>query len=81
MVISHSYRSNAKVTSYFECFPLYSSKYLAYKDWSRLLEKMNLRNGKVLTKQEISEVETIKAQFNAKRKLFDFTHLESLIYF
>jgi hypothetical protein len=32
MVISHSAASHAKVISYFDRFPLYSSKYLAYKD-------------------------------------------------
>ena len=32
MVISHSAASHEKVISYFERFPLYSSKYLAYKD-------------------------------------------------
>jgi hypothetical protein len=37
------------------------------------------RGGKILTNEEISEVEKIKAQFNKKRILFDFTHLDSLI--
>ena len=32
MVISHSESSHAKVINYFDRFPLYSSKYLAYKD-------------------------------------------------
>jgi len=32
MVISHSAISHEKVKSYFDRFPLYSSKYLAYKD-------------------------------------------------
>lgn len=32
MVISHSAASHVKVISYFDRFPLYSSKYLAYKD-------------------------------------------------
>jgi len=32
MVISHSKASHDKVVSYFDRFPLYSSKYLAYKD-------------------------------------------------
>lgn len=32
MVISHSIKSHNKVISYFNRFPLYSSKYLAYKD-------------------------------------------------
>jgi hypothetical protein len=78
MVIAHNAASHAKVQSYFDRFPLYSSKYLAYKDWSRVVELTRLRAGKVLTKEEISEVEIIKAQFNSKRKSFDFSHLESL---
>ena len=78
MVISHSAASHAKVISYFDRFPLYSSKYLAYKDWSYVVEQAKLRAGKVLTPKEISEVETIKAQFNSKRVSFDFTHLDSL---
>jgi hypothetical protein len=32
MVISHSSMSHKKVMEYFDKFPLYSSKYLAYKD-------------------------------------------------
>jgi hypothetical protein len=43
-----------------------------------VVELTRLRAGKVLTKEEISEVEIIKAQFNSKRKSFDFSHLESL---
>lgn len=79
MVISHSAASHAKVISYFDRFPLYSSKYLAYKDWSYVVEQTKLRAGKVLTHKEISEVERIKAQFNSKRKSFDFSHLDNLV--
>ena len=78
MVISHSAASHDKVISYFERFPLYSSKYLAYKYWSYVVEQVRLRAGKVLTEKEISEVETIKAQFNSKRNSFDFSHLDNL---
>lgn len=78
MVISHSAASHAKVISYFERFPLYSSKYLAYKDWSYVVQQAKLRAGKILTQKEISEVEIIKAQFNSKRKSFDFSHLDNL---
>ena len=78
MVISHSAASHAKVINYFERFSLYSSKYLAYKDWSYVVEQMKLRAGKVLTQKEISEVEMIKSQFNNKRKSFDFSHLDNL---
>jgi hypothetical protein len=38
-----------------------------------------LRAGKVLTPEEILEVKKIKEQFNSKRKLFDFSHLDNLI--
>jgi len=79
MVISHSAASHVKVINYFNRFPLYSSKYLAYKDWSHVVEQTRLRAGKVLTKEEISEVETIKAQFNNKRTSFDFSHLDTLV--
>ena len=78
-VMSHSAASHAKVISYFDRFPLYSSKYLAYKDWCFVVEQTRLRAGKALTQKEISEVEMIKAQFNSKRKSFDFTHLEKII--
>ena len=46
MVISHSKASHAKVISYFDRFPLYSSKYLAYKDWSYVVEQALIRNGR-----------------------------------
>jgi hypothetical protein len=55
---------------------LYSSKYLAYKDWCRV---QDLRGpGGVFTEQQITEVKFIKSQFNSKRKTYDFSHLESL---
>jgi len=79
MVISHNASSHAKVISYFNRFPLYSSKYLAYKDWSYVVEQARLRAGKILTQKEISETEIIKAQFNNKRKSFDFSHLDNLV--
>ena len=44
-----------------------------------MVELSRLRQGKVLTSKEVSEVEIIKAQFNSKRKSFDFSHLETLI--
>lgn len=76
MVIAHNSISHEKVRAYFEHFPLYSSKYLAYKDWCRVQDLRG--SGGVLTDQQITEVEFIKSQFNSKRKLYDFAHLESL---
>ena len=79
MVISHNIQSHIKVIDYFNRFPLYSSKYLAYKDWKFVVKSFIKREGKTLTSAEIEEIEKIKAQFNKKRVLFDFTHLDSLI--
>lgn len=79
MVISHSAATHEKVIKYFNLFPLYSSKYLAFKDWSYVVELSKLRAGKNLTFEEISEVKKIKEQFNSKRKSFDFSHLDNLI--
>ncbi len=76
MVIAHSSLSQRKVRTYFDRFPLYSSKYLAYKDWAYV---QNLRvSGGALTSEQIAEVLFIKSQFNSKRKVYNFSHLESL---
>ena len=79
MVVSHNMESHTKVIEYFDCYPLYSSKYLAYKDWKYVVEQIKLRDGKPLTIDNILEIEKIKAQFNRKRIEFDFSHLDSII--
>jgi len=79
MLISHNIKSHIKVIYYFNRFPLYSYKYLVYKDWKYIVELLRKRGGKVLTNEEILEIEKIKAQFNNKRLFFDFSHLDSLI--
>lgn len=79
MVISHNEVSHILVKNYFSCFPMYSSKYLAFKDWSRVVDAIILRNKKPLTNTDILEIEKVKAQFNNKRKIFDFSHLNCLV--
>jgi len=79
MVISHNIQSHIKVIDYFDRYPLYSSKYLTYKDWKYVVEQIKLRGGKPLTAENILEINKIKAQFNKNRKNFDFTHLESIV--
>lgn len=78
IVVSHNHDSHKKVVEYFNKFPLFSSKYLAYKDWYHILEKITLRNGKPLGQEEIKQVEATKSQFNNKRILFDFSHLDNI---
>ncbi len=77
MVISHNSRSHEIVRNYFDRFPLYSSKYLAYKDWCRV---QNLHKGISLNKETLKEIKAIKDQFNNKRKVFDFSHLDCLTF-
>jgi LAGLIDADG endonuclease/Cytochrome C and Quinol oxidase polypeptide I len=76
MVIAHSSLSHTKIRAYFDRFPLYSFKYLAYKDWA-YVQDLRVSRG-VLTSEQIAEVLFIKSQFNSKRKVYNFSHLESL---
>lgn len=72
MVIAHNPRSHDIARNYFDRFPLYSSKYLAYKDWCYV---QDLHRGKSPTGEDLDKIKSIKAQFNSKRKVFDFSHL------
>jgi len=51
MVISHNIQSHVKIINYFDRFPLYSSKYLVYKDWKYIVQLLIKREGKTLTKE------------------------------
>ena len=77
MVIAHNRRSHDLVRNYFDRFPLYSSKYLAYKDWCQV---QDIHRGVSLSKDNIEKIKAIKSQFNNKRKLYDFSHLDSLTF-
>ena len=79
IVISHSIKNHTKVIEYFNRYPLYSSKYLAYKDWKYVVEQLILRGGKPLLPAQILEIVSIKAQFNKNRIIFDFSHLDSIV--
>ena len=72
--VAHNSRSHEIVRKYFENFPLYSSKYLSFKDWCLV---QDLHKGS-LSKDNLERIKSIKNQFNSKRKVFDFSHLNSL---
>lgn len=84
MAIAHNRTSHEIVRSYFDRYPLYSSKYLAYKDWCSIQDlvwnnhKGNYVKKNSLTKANLMQIKAIKAQFNSKRVNFDFSHLNSL---
>lgn len=76
MVISHNWRGHDIAINYFNRFPLYYSKYLAYKDWYRV---QYLHRGVSLSKESLNEIKIIKNQFN-KRKICNFLHLDYLTF-
>ena len=70
--------SYKKIITHFDNFPLYSSKYLAYKDWKYVVEQIQLRNGKPLNAENIKEIQKIKDQFNNNRKNLNFSNLDTI---
>jgi len=74
MTVAHNSRSHEIVRKYFDRFPLYSSKYLSYKDWC-LVQDLHRGN---LTKEKLDKIKIIKNNFNSKRKQYNFSHLDSL---
>lgn len=75
MVISHNNSSHEQVRNYFNKFPLFSSKYLAYKDWCKV---QDIQLEKKFVVNYIEECKEIKSRFNNNRKLFNWDHLENL---
>jgi hypothetical protein len=75
MAIAHNSNSHKIVREYFENYPLYSSKYLSYKDWCKV---QDIHKGKNLSKEDLLKIKEIKSQFNNKRINFDFSHLNNL---
>lgn len=73
VAMAHNSRSHEIVRKYFDRFPLYSSKYLAYKDWCLVQDIKKAP----LTKENLDKIKIIKNNFNSKRKVFDFSHLDS----
>lgn len=56
------------ILDYFKCFPLYSSKYLDYKDWAKAV-KLILTNIHY-TDEGIIEIDSLKNNMNSKRIFF-----------
>lgn len=64
------------IINYFNKYPLYSSKYLDYKDWE-LIAKLRLNN-EHYTKDGICKVELAKNSMNNSRTFFKWDHLKNL---
>jgi len=64
------------ILTYFKSFPLYSSKYLDYKDWKEAVDLI-LKNDHY-TEQGIIKIDFLKSNMNLKRTYFNWDHLHNL---
>lgn len=64
------------IVNYLEKYPLFSSKYLDYKDWKKIV--LLILEGKHYTEQGINETECVRNSMNKKRTYFDWNHLNLL---
>ncbi len=71
-----SLKSLIIITSYFKLFPLYSSKYLDYKDWEKAVEL--ILNNNHYSEEGIIKVDHLKNSMNLKRTYFNWNHLNNL---
>lgn len=62
--------------NYFNKYPLFSSKYLDYKDWE-LVAYLIIKN-QHLTVEGINTVEFVRSRMNTKRTEFNWDHLKGL---
>nr|YP_009364333.1 hypothetical protein [Ophiocordyceps sinensis]ARF03404.1 hypothetical protein [Ophiocordyceps sinensis] len=70
-----SLSSNLVLVSYLEKYPLFSSKYLNYKDWVKVLSYFESK--KHTESESIKAIIEIKLQMNNKRIEFNWDHLNN----
>lgn len=70
-----SLKSVDVIIDYFNKYPLYSSKYLDYKDWERVA--LLRLNDEHYTPEGISKVELAKSSMNNSRTYFNWDHLDN----
>ncbi len=69
-----SIKGNITLENYFNEFPLFSSKYLNYLDWLKVVNLFKI--GKLNYKENINCVLEIKEKMNNKRTFYTWNHLE-----
>jgi len=66
-------KGNLNLINYLNKYPLFSSKYLNYKDWIKVLKYFELKKHT----KSIEEIINIKLNMNDKRKEFNWDHLHN----
>ena len=71
-----SRKSLVTILTYFKSFPLYSSKYLDYKDWEQ--SAILILENNHYTDKGIAMIDSLKNNMNLKRTTFNWDHLNDL---
>lgn len=74
-ITASSRKSLATIIWYFTNFPLFSSKYLDYKDWEKA--SILILENKHYTEQGIIKIDDYKNNMNLKRVYFNWDHLSN----
>lgn len=75
-ISASSRKSLLIIKTYFDSFPLYSSKYLDYKDWKQAV--LLILNNNHYTDKGIIKIDFLKNSMNLKRTNFNWDHLKYL---
>jgi LAGLIDADG endonuclease/Cytochrome C and Quinol oxidase polypeptide I len=68
-------KGNLILKNYLGIFPLFSSKYLNYKDWIKVLDYMI--NKEDIKRESIDKIIRIKSQMNTNRRDYNWDHLQN----
>jgi LAGLIDADG endonuclease/Cytochrome C and Quinol oxidase polypeptide I len=71
-----SRKSLLVIVNYLELYPLFSSKYLDYKDWSKAMKL--ILTDKHYTEKGLIEIDLIRNNMNKNRTYFNWDHLSKL---
>lgn len=82
ILVVHNIRSKLILRDYLDKFPLYSSKYLDYKNWCKTIDisapKYSPKNTFLpLSINQIESCKSLKLQMNSNRKIFNWDHLQN----
>lgn len=75
-IAANSRLSLGIIINYFNKHPLFSSKYLDYKDWEKVAHL--IINNEHYSPEGIKTVELVRSQMNTKRTYFNWDHLDDL---
>ena len=65
------------IIEYLDRYPLFSSKYLDYKDWKKVA--LLIIESKHLTEESLIVIDTVKNNMNRQRTFFNWDHLNEFI--